>query len=228
MFPAYRKLFLVVVMGAGLLTPAEAAFVANVSVRDIHRAIDEKILPEGFCTVAEVRRVRLAACPMVGFYVRAAAALTAAERLRMIRRFAERMASRLPEGTLSDWRADDCIVQDGFLTVDLTEFVADADDRANRLATARDMVVEDPAILAGTPVIRGTRIPVYDLAASVTAGLPRDRILAAYPGLDDATVDLAVLYAEATPPRGRPRRLIDALPAGTAVTSQRLVRRRMA
>jgi len=49
----------------------------------------------------------------------------------------------------------------------------------------------------GTPVIQGTRIPVYDVAASVTAGLPMRRILSAYPGLDEEKVGLAVLYAEA-------------------------------
>jgi uncharacterized protein (DUF433 family) len=40
-------------------------------------------------------------------------------------------------------------------------------------------IVSDPDILGGMPVIKGTRLPVYDLAASVRAGIPRDRILAA-------------------------------------------------
>ncbi|MBI5163287.1 MAG: DUF433 domain-containing protein [Magnetospirillum sp.] len=212
-------------MNVEMLTPAEAAVVASVSVRDVNRAIDEKILPEEFYTVADGRRVRLAACPLVGFYFRAAGALTAEERLRLIGRFSERMANRLAERPLSGWRSADWTVKDGFLTVDLKDFVADADDRAARLTAAQDMVVEDPAILGGTPVIRDTRIPVYDVVASVTAGLSRERILAAYPRLDDTMVDLAVLYAEANPVRGRPRRFA-ALPAGATVTSERTVRRR--
>jgi hypothetical protein len=40
------------------------------------------------------------------------------------------------------------------------------------LGEARDLVVKDPNILSGTLVIRNTRIPVHDVAASVTAGLP--------------------------------------------------------
>jgi hypothetical protein len=48
---------------------------------------------------------------------------------------------------------------------------------------------------------------VHDLAASVAAGLSRERILAAYPDLEGEALDLAVLYAEAHPARGRPRRL---------------------
>lgn len=212
-------------MNTELLTPAEAAIIASVSVRDVNRVIDEKILPEGLYTVADGRRVRLAACPLVGFYFRAAGALTAEERLRLIGRFSERMAGRPAESPLSGWRTADWTVKDGFLTVDLKDFVADADDRAARLAAAQDMVVEDPAILGGTPVIRGTRIPVYDVVASVAAGLPRERILAAYPGLDEDTLDLAVLYAEANPVRGRPRRFTS-LPANAVATVERKVPRR--
>jgi Protein of unknown function (DUF433) len=40
------------------------------------------------------------------------------------------------------------------------------------LGEGRELVVKDPNILSGTPVIRYTRIPVHDVAASVTAGLP--------------------------------------------------------
>lgn len=44
---------------------------------------------------------------------------------------------------------------------------------------AEDAIVLDPEILGGMSVIRETRVPVYDLAASVKAGIPRNRILAA-------------------------------------------------
>jgi uncharacterized protein (DUF433 family) len=212
-------------MNVDLLTPTEAAVVASVTVREVNRVIDEKILPEGFYSTTEGRRIRLAACPLVGFYFRTAGALTADERLRLIHRFSERLADPMAGRPFTGWRTADWTVKDGFLTVDLTDFVADADDRSTRLAAAQDMVVEDPAILSGTPVIRGTRIPVYDLVASVAAGIPRARILAAYPGLDDAILDSALLYAEATPVRGRPRRLPD-VRTGAAVASERTVRRR--
>jgi hypothetical protein len=41
--------------------------------------------------------------------------------------------------------------------------------------------------------------PADDVAASVAAGVPMDRVLAAYPSLDADTVDLAVILAEANP-----------------------------
>jgi uncharacterized protein (DUF433 family) len=62
-----------------------------------------------------------------------------------------------------------------------------------------DAIISDPEILWGMPVIKGTRVPVYDLAASVKAGIPRDRILAAYPTIQEHHLDLAVAYAEANP-----------------------------
>jgi uncharacterized protein (DUF433 family) len=86
------------------------------------------------------------------------------------------------------------------------------------------MVVSDPEILSGTPVIRGTRVPVYDVAASVASGIPIDRILSAYPGLQREHVELATIYAEANPQRGRPR-LRTALPPAATVLTPRKKRR---
>ena len=64
---------------------------------------------------------------------------------------------------------------------------------------ADDTIISNPEILGGMPVIKGTRVPVYDLAASMNAGIPRDRILAAYPTINKHHLDLAVAYAEANP-----------------------------
>ena len=58
------------------------------------------------------------------------------------------------------------------------------------------MVVEDPEILSGTPVIKGTRVPVYDIAAAIDSGTAIDRILKSYPSLKDWQVELASAYAK--------------------------------
>ena len=212
-------------MRASLLTPSEAAVVAGVTVRDINRVIDEKILPEGFTTVEDGRRVQLAACPLVGFYFRAAKALTAEERLLLIHRFSERITGDMADHPFAGWSKADWTVRDGFLTVSLSDFVAEADDRSARLAAAREMVVEDTAILGGTPVIRGTRIPVYDVVASLAAGFPRERILAAYPGLDDTMVDLANRLRRGQPGARPAPPLLTALPPDATITAERTVPR---
>jgi uncharacterized protein (DUF433 family) len=212
-----------------LLTPSEAAMVASVTVRDVNRVIDEKILPERFYTLEGGRRVHVTACPLVGFYFHAAKALTSEERGRLIWRLAERIGPEMERGPIVLWskrsRPADWMVDDGFLTVSLWEFAISAEGRHAELAAARRMVVEDAGILDGVPVIRGTRIPVYDIAASVAAGLPRERIRSAYPGLDDRTIELAAIYAKATPPRGRPRRTTMLAPAATIVSARKVARR---
>ncbi|HEX3941956.1 MAG TPA: DUF6094 domain-containing protein [Acidobacteriaceae bacterium] len=82
----------------------------------------------------------------------------------------------------------------------------DVDRRLSQLKDAQQMVVEDPEILRGTPVIRGTRIPVHDVASLVDAGTPVQEILEIYPSLTPSKIGLASIYARANPQRGRPRR----------------------
>ncbi len=86
-----------------------------------------------------------------------------------------------------------------------------------------DTIVSDPEILGGMPVIKGTRVPAYDLAASVKAGIPRDRILAAYPTIKEHHLDLAVAYAEANPLQRRTSKL-PPWPDATLVKTGRISR----
>jgi len=62
-----------------------------------------------------------------------------------------------------------------------------------RLEKACAQVIVDTEVLSGTPVIRGTRVPVYAVAASVAACIPMERILASYPSLNRQQVELAAL-----------------------------------
>lgn len=198
-------------MNAGMdsLTPAEAAVVAGVSVRDVHRVIDEHILPEGLYDVQGARSFRSDACVFIAFYFEAADRLTSEERQRAIA-----IASRHSPGQKSTR------VQDGFLTIDFASFWTSVDKRLQRLNAARDQVSRDDRILDGTPVIGGTRVPVYDVAASVAAGYPIERILSAYPSLNREQVELAALFAEANPQRGRPRQRTGS-PSGMKVIASR-------
>jgi uncharacterized protein (DUF433 family) len=88
---------------------------------------------------------------------------------------------------------------------------------------ADDAIISDTEILDGMPVINGTRVPVYDLAASVKAGVSWDRILAAYPTIKEHHLDLAVAYAEANPLAPQPRKWPPVV-NGTVVKSGRIQR----
>jgi uncharacterized protein (DUF433 family) len=204
-----------------LLTATEAAIVSRVSVRDINRVIDESILPSDFVRVAGGRHVLAAACSLIAFYFGSARRLTSEQRLSAIKRMSPRLYRPITLAALNE----DWTLRDEFLTIDLAPFLRETWERLHRLEQAREMVVASPEILSGTPVIRGTRVPVYDVAASAAAGIPTNRILAAYPSLDAGKVELAAIYAEANPPRGRPRRPAK-LPKGATIFADRRVPRR--
>jgi hypothetical protein len=65
-----------------------------------------------------------------------------------------------------------------------------------------------------------SRNPVYDAAASVTAGISIDKILSSSSNLKQEQVELAFLYAKANPQRGRPRQR-PARPHGATIHTKR-------
>jgi uncharacterized protein (DUF433 family) len=180
------------------LTTSEAAVVAGVSVPQIHRIIDEKILPEDLYSTTQMRTFRTDACILIAFYFETAESLTAQARLRTIR---NAMAHC---GSWEQWK--DCTVEDDSITIRFSDIWKSVEERLRQLKRVHEMVIEDPEILSGTPVIKGTRVPVYDIAAAVELGTPMDRILKSYPSLKDWQVELASVYAKAVPQRGRPKR----------------------
>jgi uncharacterized protein (DUF433 family) len=59
-----------------------------------------------------------------------------------------------------------------------------------------DHIVVDPAILAGKPVVKGTRIPVELVLKRLAQDLNLATLLAAYPRLTEADVKACLAYAE--------------------------------
>jgi uncharacterized protein (DUF433 family) len=207
------------------LTPSEAAVVSGVDVRDVNRVFDENILPGRFYKVDRnrIRRVNPDACSFISFYFGAANQLTSEERIRTIATASAKMPDQDAAAREQEW-----VIRDQFLSIDLAPFLRTVRNRLAKLAVARQLVIEDPGILGGTPVIRNTRIPVYDVAASISAGLPAERILAAYPGLTAEDIELASLYAQANPQRGRPRSSRSLPPRAVIVSTQHTLRRKRA
>jgi len=211
------------------LTPTEAAIVASVTVRDVNRVIDERILPDKLYVVANdrTRRFFIDSCVLIAFYFKTANQLTAEERIKTIADASTRLPwSLIKEGSRRSVPARKWVVTEDFLTIDLGPFVKSVQEQFSKLQQARALVVEDPEILGGVPVVRNTRIPVYDVAASAAAGISSDRLLAAYPGLTARDVELASLYAEANPQRGRPRQTPPRSPHKMSVVASRRLPRR--
>jgi len=60
-----------------------------------------------------------------------------------------------------------------------------------------DRITYHPRVMAGKPVIRGTRIPVELIVRMIAQGIPQQDILADYPRLEEVDIQAALLYAAA-------------------------------
>lgn len=65
----------------------------------------------------------------------------------------------------------------------------------------REIVASAPEIMRGTPVFRGTRIPVDLIADMLAQGATAEEILEGYPTLDKERIAMAPLCARAFPVR---------------------------
>ncbi len=188
-------------MGAQIenLTTNEAAIAAGVTVAKINRMIDKRILPKKLYKTSRNRTVRKDACLWIAFYFETEEVLTSAARVKAMRGALRHNHSwtELRHCKFEESRT---------VQVLLSSIWEDVDRRLSQLKDAQQMVVEEPGILRGTPVIRGTRIPVHDVASLVDAGTPVQEILEIYPSLTPSQIGLASIYARANPQRGRPRR----------------------
>ena len=59
------------------------------------------------------------------------------------------------------------------------------------------MIVTDPDVCGGQPVIRGTRVPVRTILASLAEGATVEEILRDFPPLTEEDVRAAIAFAAA-------------------------------
>ena len=62
--------------------------------------------------------------------------------------------------------------------------------------TYRDRIIQDPKILVGKPVVRGTRIPVELVLAKLARNPDLDELFADYPRLTREDVQACLEYAQ--------------------------------
>lgn len=182
----------------------EAAIATGVSARKINRLIDDAVLPKSVCTKVGTRRaLRAFAVPMVSFGASDGAKLSKRMRLeamRMIEKFTKENWPRLcnePE------HARLLRFESGCIIICLGEPVSAAMAGLNQLSDALYRIVKEPKVRGGLPVVRGTRISVYEIAdALLSDGL--EIALEDFPVLSCEDAEAAVLYARAHPRTGRP------------------------
>ena len=185
-----------------IFTPSEAAAVSGVPVKTVHREIDEGPLKPKRRSPGGKRALR----EQDLFYLAVAKGLDT----RLVQLTSEGK-DKLHDAIVTYCRARapgkrEFSLFGGGLSLDLKRVLDEVRSRLARLERARKMVVEDPEIRGGEPCIRGTRIGAYEIAGMLEQGASEDEILEGYPSLKREQLELARIFAQAYPRKGRPPR----------------------
>ena len=186
--------------GDTTFTPSEAAVVSGVPIHAVHKAIDEGPL-EG----ARGRKSRRRSLKEVDLMYLAAASVFDPKLVQLTDQAKERLRKAIAAHCRAGKAPGKLMLFNG-LEVEIRPVFSRVRSRAALLDRARKMVTTNPHIRGGEPVIRATRIGVYEVAA-MGAGASEKEIeefLGGYPTLRREHLDLAQIYAAAYPRRGRP------------------------
>lgn len=169
----------------------EAACVTGVPVKQVHRIIDAGLLNGAARQSGRVRALHRVGLVGLGLAHETADLLTREGRRLLVRSLLDCPNART--------------ARLGGIAVDLRPIRRKVGNGLAKLARARAMVRCDDAVLSGTPCIRGTRIPVHDIADMLANGDSPDAIRQAFAQLGEDHIVLAALYSSAYPRRGRPK-----------------------
>ncbi len=178
-------------------TPAQAAAVTGLRLAAIHKAIDSQLIrPRSSRTGAIVRRL-LSKEQVIFLQLEA-------EGLRLLPPGTRRS---IAESIRRSPAANRLRVGDGAaLCIEVGPARRKVERGLKQLARIEQMVASDAGVMRGTPVFKGTRIPVDMVADMLAQGASVEEILDGYPSLDREKIELAPLYMRAFPRRGRPGR----------------------
>jgi uncharacterized protein (DUF433 family) len=178
-------------------TPAEASAVVRLPLKAVHKVLDSRLIrPQRSRQENHIQRL-LSAEHLV--YLR-----LEAEGVRLLPVATRREVAREIESAPN---ADFIAVSgSSALVIQVKNARKDVERELKRLRKAQRMAVSDPEIMGGTPVYRGTRVPVDMVAAMHAQGASTQEILEGYPSLNQEQVELAPLYVAAFRRRGRPAR----------------------
>ena len=178
-------------------TPAEASAVVRRPLKAVHKVLDSRLIrPQRSRQGNHIQRL-LSAADLV--YLR-----LEAEGVGLLPVAPRREVAREIESAPN---ADFIVVSgSSALVIQVKDARKDVERELKRLRKAQRMAVSDPEIMGGTPVYRGTRVPVDMVAAMLAQGASTQEILEGYPSLNQEQVELAPLYVAAFPRRGRPAR----------------------
>jgi uncharacterized protein (DUF433 family) len=176
-------------------TPAQVSAITGLPLRAVHKAIEYKLIRPKRIREGRVVQRMLSKSQLV--YLRMEAKGLTTLPLATRRQVAQAV-EREPA-------IDIMMLSEGsVILIELKSARKEVDTELRRLAQAVRMVESDPEIMHGTPVYKGTRIPVDSVAEMLLQGATVAEILEGYPALTRQKVELASMYVRAFPRRGRP------------------------
>src|SRR5271155_3329260 len=182
-------------MNTAEYSPAQASAVANLPLLAVHKLIERRLIrPRRLRTGRSIQRMLSREQVL---YLR-----LESEGVRLLPLAARRAIAKKIE---SSPEVDAVVLTEGSAgLIQVKSVRRELDLDLKKLERAEDMIVSDSEIMRGTPVYRGTRIPVALIADMLSQGATTEEILDGYPALDREKVELAPLYVQAFPRRGRP------------------------
>jgi uncharacterized protein (DUF433 family) len=182
---------------SSLLNRREAAFLADVPLRAVDKAIEEK--------VARPRRARLRGTALdsndtvaIAVIAKAGVALGPSMK-KQIRNWTPTFRNQISKA--SELALSDVVV-------------VRPDSGLRKIARSVDRYVADreryiefnPEVRQGEPVVAGTRLPVHAVAERLRRGDSVEQLAEDYPKVPKRAFETARIYADAHPRRGRPAR----------------------
>jgi uncharacterized protein (DUF433 family) len=176
-------------------TPAQASAIANLPLPAVHKLIERRLIrPRRRRTGRSIQRMLSREQVL---YLR-----LEAEGVRLLPIAARRAIAKKIEASPE---IDFVVLTEGSaLVLQVKSVRLEVDQDLKKLERAKNMIASEPEIMRGTPVYCGTRIPVELIADMLSQGATPEEILEGYPALDREKVELAPLYVQAFPRRGRP------------------------
>jgi uncharacterized protein (DUF433 family) len=176
-------------------TPTQVSAVTGLPLAAVHKAIEYRLIQPKRIRDGKLN-TRLLSKPQVIFLYLEARGLRSLP-LAMRREVAKSLERNPDTNTMA-------ISEGSVVAIDCKSARKNVETALRHLDKARLMVESDPNTMLGTPVYRGTRIPVHTIVDMLAQSATVEEILDGYPALTREKIQLAPLYAKAFPRRGRP------------------------
>jgi uncharacterized protein (DUF433 family) len=176
-------------------TPSQVSAATGLPISAVHKAIENGLIRPRLVRAGRLKQRLLSRAQAL--YLR-----MEAKGLRSLPLSERRQVARALE---QDPGIDGMFVSEGsVLLIQCKSARKELETGLRRLGAATRMVEFHPEIMRGAPVFKGTRIPVHAIADMLSQGASVREILDGYPALTRERIELAPMYVQAFPRRGRP------------------------